>query len=45
MLWFMENITISPKDREEPLTFTLSSHWKVGQFFSKGGFSPMIKVS
>ena len=26
--WFMENITVSPKEREEPLTFTFSSNWE-----------------
>lgn len=26
--WFVENITVSPKEREEPLTFTFSSKWE-----------------
>lgn len=44
--WFLENITVSSKEREEPLAFTRSLlTGGVGQFHSRGGFSSVIKVS
>lgn len=44
--WFIENIDISPKEREESLIFALSSNWKTKTQSSlmAEGFSSMVMV-